>query len=126
MPLDLLVSYPTKAKVLVAIPRTSEDGGLIHPKTSTRKGFLGWNGIGKIVGTVKKKTTPVNTPLRRKVSLLDETLGSMLIDMIWSDETTGNYEFNSLNMSHKYSVYSQDYLHANRAVMSDNLTPEPM
>lgn len=126
MPLDLLVKFPTKAKALVAIPRTLEEGGLLRPITNTRKGALYWNGAGKIVGTVKRKTTPVNTPLRRKVFLLDETLGNMLIDMIWSDETTGNYEFNSLNMSHKYSVYSQDYLHANRAVMSDNLTPEPM
>jgi len=126
MPLDLLVRYPTKAKTLVSFPRTAEEGGILKIKNITKKGFMYWTGDGKIVGTVKRKTSPVNTPLRRKVFLIDETLGNTITDMTWSNETTWNYEFRNLDRLHTYSVFSQDYLHTNRAVMADNLTPEPM
>jgi len=126
MPLDLLVPPRTTTRVLVQIPRPISEGGLQHPKTQTKLGFVYWGGTGKIVGTVKKKATPTNTPLRRKVFLLSETLGNLTIAMTWSDATTGAYVFPSLDVLQKYSVYSQDYLHADRAVMSDNLTPEPM
>lgn len=82
-------------------------------------------GNGKVVGTVKEKNTPANTPLRRRVRLVREIDG-LQIRETWSDAATGTYEFLQIDERHKYSVISYDHLGNYRAVIADNLTPELM
>lgn len=80
-------------------------------------------GITSIFGTVKEKNSPANTPLRRQVVLLDEATWTV-VSSTWSDASTGNYRFDNLNASSKYTVLAYDYAHNYRAVVADNLTPE--
>ena len=44
----------------------------------------------------------------------------------WSDATTGNYAFNGVRPDCKYFVTSFDYTGTYRAVIADNLTPDPL
>ena len=78
-------------------------------------------GVGIIVGTVKEKNTPANTPLRRRVLLIDEA-SRMTIRETWSDPVTGVFEFRGIKQGVKYSTISYDHLHDYRAVAADNLT----
>lgn len=78
-----------------------------------------YGGLGTITGTVKEKNTPANTPLRRRVLLIDEA-SRMTIRETWSDAATGNYEFRGVKQGVKYTVISYDHLHNYRAVIADN------
>jgi hypothetical protein len=91
--------------------------------TATRRDMQ-YFGAGQIVGTVKEKNTPANTPLVRRVRLVHERTGN-LVRETWSD-AAGNYAFTELDTSAAYTVLSYDHLHNYRAVIADNLTPEPM
>lgn len=96
----------------------------LHP----RKAPISWRdtengGLGIIYGTVKEKNTPANTPLRRKVWLLDERSG-LVIRETWSDSVTGNYEFRGIKQGVPYTVLAYDHAHNYRAVIADNLVPE--
>lgn len=82
-------------------------------------------GLYRISGTVKEKALPANTPLRRRVRLHRELDGRLLAET-WSDEVTGNYSFDYIRVDAKYFVVSFDYTNYYRAVIADNLTPEPM
>lgn len=82
-------------------------------------------GAGRIVGTVKEKNTPANTPLKRRVVLLSMP-GSRAIRETWSDPVTGVYEFNEVAMDRVYTVISYDHTGIYRGVVADNLTPEVM
>ncbi len=44
----------------------------------------------------------------------------------WSDEGTGEYVFTDLDLTRKYTVFAYDHTLAYRAVIADNLSPEPM
>lgn len=76
-------------------------------------------GLGTITGTVKEKNTPANTPLRRRVLLIDEA-SRMTIRETWSDPVTGVFEFRGIKQGVKYSTISYDHLHNYRAVIADN------
>ena len=76
-------------------------------------------GIGTIVGTVKEKNTPANTPLHRRVLLVDEA-SRIVIRETWSDPITGAFEFRGVKQGVKYSTISYDHLHNYRAVIADN------
>lgn len=78
-------------------------------------------GRGIIRATVKQKNTPVNTPLRRRVDLLDER-SRLVIRSTWSDPVTGIYAFAGIREDLVYTVVSYDLLHDKRAVIADNLT----
>lgn len=80
-------------------------------------------GLGTIYGTVKEKNTPANTPLRRKVRLMDERSG-LVIRETWSDAATGAYEFRGIKQGMPYTVLAYDHAHNYRAVIADNLLPE--
>jgi len=80
-------------------------------------------GMGLITGTVKEKALPANTPLHRKVWLMDEASG-MVIRETWSDATTGNYEFRAIKQGVKYTVLAYDYTGSYRAVIADAQIPE--
>lgn len=84
-----------------------------------------WGGKGRISGTTKLKGTPTNTPLSRKVRLYNDRDGVLIREM-WSDNTTGAYSFDNIDLNQRYSVITYDYQHAFRAVVADNLTPDPM
>ena len=80
-----------------------------------------FGGSGIIWGTVKEKNTPANTPLRRRVVLIDER-SRMAIRETWSDAATGIYEFRGVKEGVKYTVLTYDHSGAYRAVVADNLT----
>lgn len=82
-------------------------------------------GRGRIIGTVKEKNTPTNTPLKRRVVLLSMP-GSRAIRETWSDPATGAYEFTEVAMDRVYTVVSYDHTGIYRGVVADNLTPEAM
>lgn len=84
-----------------------------------------FGGNGSIYGTVKEKNTPANTPLRRKVWLLDERSGQVIRET-WSDAATGAYEFRGIKQGTPYTVLAYDRAHNYRAVAGDNLLPDPM
>lgn len=108
---------PTPKQMLPssALPVTTAQGHLReYPFFDAYNG-----GIGVVYGTVKEKSTPANTPLRRRVLLLDEA-SRMTIRETWSDAATGNYEFRGVKQGVKYTVISYDHLHNYRAVIADN------
>ena len=76
-------------------------------------------GSGIVVGTVKEKNTPANTPLHRRVLLVDEA-SRIAIRETWSDPITGAFEFRGVKQGVKYSTISYDHLHNYRAVIADN------
>ena len=84
-----------------------------------------FKGRGRITGTVAEKALPANTPLHRLVRLHREPDGA-LVQATWSDATTGNYTFNGVRPDRKYFVTSFDYSGTYRAVIADNLTPDPL
>lgn len=79
-------------------------------------------GNGRIVGTVGIKGSP-NTPVQRRVRLIDEKSG-LLVREVFSDPVTGAYEFLYVAMDHKYTVMTYDYDNNYRAVVADNITAE--
>lgn len=84
-----------------------------------------FGGNGMIVGTVKEKSTPTNTPLVRKVRLFHEFSGKFIRE-VWSDSVTGNYAFPNIDRTQRYTVVTYDHVNNYRAVIADNLLPEPM
>ena len=82
-----------------------------------------FGGNGQITGTVKEKGQP-DQPLVRQVLLYSENTHVLVAD-IWSD-AAGNYRFERLDPTQRYTVISTDYKQMYRAVIADNLTPEPM
>ena len=80
-------------------------------------------GIGLIYGTVKEKNSQANTPLHRRVLLVDEA-SRMTIRETWSDPVTGAFEFRGVKHDVKYSTVSYDHTGAYRAVIADSQMPE--
>lgn len=83
-----------------------------------------YGGTGKITGTTKIKGTP-NTPVSRRVRLYNDRDGNLVSEQ-WSDATTGAYSFLNVATSLTYTVIAYDQTHSFRAVVADNLTPDPM
>jgi hypothetical protein len=82
-----------------------------------------FGGHGFITGTVKEKGQP-DQPLVRRVQLISEN-ANVLVAETWSD-AAGNYRFEFIDPAQRYTVVSYDYQHLYRAVIADNLKPEPM
>jgi hypothetical protein len=80
-------------------------------------------GAYRISSTVKTKGTP-DAPVMRRVFLFDHD-SFRVIRSQWSDPITGAYSFDKIRMG-KFFVVAFDHLHDYRAVIADNLTPEPM
>lgn len=95
---------------------------LIVPPIKIYDSYFG--GTGRISGTTKVKGTP-NYAIRRKVRLHRESDGAVAGE-VWSDPATGAYAFNNVSTQYKYTVIAYDYEHNYRAVIADNLTPDPM
>lgn len=75
---------------------------------------------GRVVGTVKRKDTPANVPLSRRVRLYRDRDG-MLIRETWSN-AQGAYQFDYLEEWEAYTAISYDHTQTYRAVAADNLT----
>lgn len=84
-----------------------------------------FGGRGVINGTVKERSLPDNTPLARRVRLIEERSGYVVAET-WSDASTGNYSFANIDRSRTYTVVSYDHTGLYRAVIADRLTPELM
>lgn len=82
-----------------------------------------FSGRGVIAGTVKVKGHP-DQPLMRRVQLISENT-NLLVAETWSD-AAGNYRFEHIDPTQRYTVVSYDHEHLYRAVIADNIQPEPM
>ena len=80
-------------------------------------------GLGNISGTVDRKGTPANVPLRRRVRLHQDIDGRPIRET-WSDAVTGEFAFHGIDPAQRYTTIAYDYEHNFRAVAADNLTPE--
>ena len=103
-------------------------GGIrLYPPSLSRDivivGVGGGDANYRITGTVKEKNTPTDTPLRRRVRLYRENDG-LLLRETWSNAATGEYAFEDIPQTQRYTVIAYDHLHNYRAVIADNLTPE--
>ena len=87
------------------------------------RGGTEYGGRGRIVGTVKNKGAPSDTPVYRRVRLFKDRDGQCVAET-WSDPVTGAYAFENINPAHKYTALSYDHTGQFRAVVADNLTPE--
>lgn len=83
-----------------------------------------FGGRGTVYGTVQVQGTP-NFPKFARVRLVDEQSG-ITIRETWSNATTGFYTFDNIDPTRKYTVLAYDPAKNLRAVVADNLTPEPM
>lgn len=81
-----------------------------------------YGGRGRVSGTVKIKGTP-DYAVRRRVVLLRD-IDAVCVGETWSDPLTGAYQFDSLDLTQRYTALAYDYEHNYRAVVADNLTPE--
>lgn len=84
-----------------------------------------YGGQGRILGTVKKDDDPVDLPLRRRVRLFRERDGH-LVRETWSNANSGAYVFENIDETVRYTVLAYDYERNYRAVVADNIQPEPM
>lgn len=87
------------------------------------RGGTEYGGRGRIVGTVKNKGEPSDTPVYRRVRLFKDRDGQCVAET-WSAPVTGAYAFENINPEHKYTALSYDHTGQFRAVVADNLTPE--
>lgn len=83
-----------------------------------------FGGRGVVYGTVKVFGTP-NFPKYARVRLVDEQTG-ISIRETWSSPLTGYYAFEGVSRDRRYTVLAYDPAKNLRAVVADNLTPEPM
>lgn len=78
--------------------------------------------LGKITGTTKQAPA---TPTGALVRLHRDSDG-LLVAQTYSDAVTGAYEFLNVDIADKYTALAYDLAHNFRAVVADNLTPDPM
>ena len=104
---------------LSTVTRLGPETGAIKDMVT---GQLG-QGIGRVRGTVKRKDSPANAPLKRRVRLVRERDG-LVVREAWSDAATGEYDFKYIDELQTWTVIAYDHEHNFRAVIADNLTPE--
>jgi hypothetical protein len=93
-----------------------------HPIPNGRKN-IHFGGPGVIAGTVKEKGQP-DQPRVARVQLISQN-ANVLVAETWSD-ASGNYRFELIDPAQRYTVVSYDHKHLYRAVIADNLKPEPI
>jgi hypothetical protein len=114
--------FAAPSPAVFAVPGAVVAGaGVIAPQHSGSICDMEYSGRGFIAGTVTRKNTPVNTPLRRRVRLIHERSG-LPIRETWSDAITGDYRFDWIDETGTYSVAAWDHLHGYRPEVADNLT----
>lgn len=83
-----------------------------------------FGGNGRIYGTVERKNTPANVPMRRRVRL-HRSRDGLLVRETWS-KADGTYEFNGISMQYEYDTIAWDNEMSYRSVVANNLKPEAM
>lgn len=83
-----------------------------------------FGGDGRIFGSVARKGTPANAPLKRRVRL-HRSRDGMLVRETWS-KADGSYEFTEISGRYEYDVIAWDHELQLRSVVANNLTPEAM
>lgn len=94
-----------------------------HRGVASSRRNIHFGGNGQITGTVKEKGQP-DQPLVRQVLLYSENTHA-LVASTWS-QADGTYRFERIDPQQRYTVISTDYRQLYRAVIADNLRPEPM
>ena len=82
-----------------------------------------FGGNGTVYGTVDRKGSPANVPLRRRVRLHSDITGAVVRET-WSDAATGAFAFTGIDPAQRYTALAYDHEHNFRAEAADNLTPE--
>lgn len=85
---------------------------------------LYYNGRGRILSTVKRKASPANLPVARRVRLHEQLTGGF-VGETWSD-SAGNYVFEYIDPACKYYAAAFDHTGEYRGTIADDLTPELM
>lgn len=83
-----------------------------------------FGGTGTITDTVTKKALPDNTPLHRRVLLMDQR-SQVVFRETWSDAATGAYAFPGVKTGVPYTVVAYDHTGLYRAVIADNIIATP-
>ena len=81
--------------------------------------FFDPNARGRIIGTVKRKGTPDNVPLARRVRLYRDVDG-LFVAETWSN-AAGDFVFENIEENVSYTTIAYDYEHNYRAIAADNL-----
>ena len=106
-----------------APPRSVQQPTVAPGPLSGIRGGIEYGGRGRIIGTVKTKGDPTDTPVYRRVRLFRDRDGQCVAET-WSNPQTGAYLFDNIDPTHKYTALSYDHTGLFRAVVADNLTPE--
>lgn len=125
---DLAPYYPAALAGLTKIVEGTPPNNALSPRLMADIPSLYdvvWGGKGRIIGTVKIDADPTDTPVGRRVRLVHERSGALVRDTV-SDAASGVYLFDNINIDEKYTVITYDYQNNYRAVIADNITPEPI
>ena len=117
----------TAANVVDPLPFAVVSPGATLTKTVVPGPVEPWRfygGLGRIDGTVKVDSSP-DYPVHRRVRCFRDR-DAVCVGETWSDPTTGAYSFECVDPAERYTVLAYDYTGAYRAVVADNLTPDPM
>lgn len=117
----------TAANVIDPLPLPVLSPGGTLTKTAVSGPVEPWRfygGLGRIDGTVKVDSSP-DYPVHRKVRCFRDR-DAVCVGETWSDPVTGEYSFEYVDPAERYTVLAYDYTGAYRAVVADNLTPDPM
>ena len=99
-------------------------GSILQRREISTRDLSEFGGAGRIAGSVKAMGTP-DFPVWRRVRLFDQR-DNRLVREVWSNPVTGDYAFEYINPERLYVVIAYDHTGQYNAVISDNLTPEPM
>lgn len=92
-------------------------GGAVRDRLTAK--LLPFAGDGVLYGIVTIRGVPAS----REVLCLDR-LTKTLVASVWSNPTTGDFQFTGLNESRRYRVEAVDYSATYNAVVADNVLPE--
>lgn len=83
-----------------------------------------FGGSGRIYGTVARKSTPANEPLKRRVRL-HRSVDGLLVRETWS-RPDGSYEFAEISSRYEYDVIAWDHEFRDFSTVANNQLAEPM
>ena len=83
-----------------------------------------FGGFYRIYGTVARKGTPANVPLKRRVRL-HRSKDGMLVRETWSN-ADGSYAFTEISGRYEYDVIAWDHERQDFSTVANNQLAEPM
>lgn len=105
-------------------PPSAQELGLITRAETQMFRDAEFGGNGRVYGTVERKNTPANVPMRRRVRL-HRSRDGLLVRETWSKDD-GSYEFTGVSMQYEYDTIAWDNEMSFRSVVANNLKPEVM